>query len=125
MSPIKAENRERYPADWKDRRRAVLDRAGNRCELCGVPNRTFIQRRIDHPAIWRLMGPGGSGKSFLWDRAIEVVLTVAHLDPTYSSHELKHLLALCQRCHLKIDSHVREAERRQHHNDLMFEDDEE
>jgi 5-methylcytosine-specific restriction endonuclease McrA len=35
--PIKPENRSRYPADWPAIRAAVLERVGNRCEWCGVP----------------------------------------------------------------------------------------
>jgi hypothetical protein len=123
--PIKPENRHRYPADWKERRAVVLERAGHRCELCGVWNHATIRRSIYCAAQWVEVYPDAdmvecagarAGKTVLpgFSEAlpVRVVLTVAHLDPTYSSHDLKHLLALCQRCHLKIDAHVRHAARK-------------
>jgi 5-methylcytosine-specific restriction endonuclease McrA len=36
--PISKENRARYPANWSAIRAAILERARNRCEWCGVPN---------------------------------------------------------------------------------------
>jgi hypothetical protein len=36
--PIRPENRSRYPADWPQISAAIRDRAGDRCEACGVEN---------------------------------------------------------------------------------------
>ena len=37
--PVRAENRHRYPKDWRARSRFVrFYRTRNRCEWCGVPN---------------------------------------------------------------------------------------
>ena len=39
--PILAENKHRYPASWRGIREAILERAGNRCEQCGIPNNVW------------------------------------------------------------------------------------
>lgn len=39
--PIKPENKKRYPANWKEIRAAILKRACNRCEFCGIENYTI------------------------------------------------------------------------------------
>jgi hypothetical protein len=36
--PIKAENKLKYPSDWKIIRELILDRSHHRCEQCGIPN---------------------------------------------------------------------------------------
>jgi hypothetical protein len=36
--PIKKENTARYPANWKEIRTRILERAGYRCEECRVPH---------------------------------------------------------------------------------------
>ena len=38
MSPIRPENKARYPKNWKEIRAKILKRAKNRCEFCGVEN---------------------------------------------------------------------------------------
>lgn len=48
--PIKPENRDRYPADWKARRARVLERAGHACERCRAPDRTWVVRVAGTPA---------------------------------------------------------------------------
>lgn len=78
--PIKAENKARYPPDWKEISRAARERAGNRCEFCGAANHQ------PHPIT-------GS----------TVILTVAHMDHTPENCEPENLRALCQKCHNKYD----------------------
>lgn len=43
--PIKPENKARYPKDWKQIRDRVVQRAGNKCEFCGVRNGELGARR--------------------------------------------------------------------------------
>lgn len=77
----------RYPPDWFSRiRPAVLKRAKNCCEFCGVKNYAIIDRG------------GKVGK-------IKIVLTIAHLDhdPENWKVSLKRLRALCQKCHIRYD----------------------
>lgn len=69
-----------YPKNWPEIREAILERAENRCELCGAEN----------------------GKPH-WKTRSRVVLTIAHLDQDKENNKGYNLAALCQRCHLKID----------------------
>lgn len=72
-----------YPANWREIATAVKEAAGWCCVRCDRPH----------------------------DPAAGYTLTVHHLDmdPTHSDPQLYwwNLLALCQRCHLKIQNKVR------------------
>lgn len=52
MTPLKPENRARYPKDWKAIRAAVLERAGHRCECRG-------ECGSEHAPWGGLTGPDG------------------------------------------------------------------
>jgi len=65
-----------YPEDWETIAGLVKDLAENCCEACGHPH--------DYP----------SGH----------VLTVHHLDDDPANNRIENLVALCQRCHLSIQS---------------------
>lgn len=82
--PIRAENRGRYPKDWKKISAAIRERAGGRCEFCGA-----LDRRA-HPVTGSL-----------------VILTVAHLNHTPENCSDDNLKALCQRCHNGYDAKER------------------
>lgn len=86
--PISPENRARYPKDWKEIRKRILERAGDRCE--------------GSPAYPDCRAPNGSEIRGL-DRRL-VVLTVAHLDHTPENCADDNLRAWCQRCHLTYDA---------------------
>ena len=90
--PILAENKARYPRDWKLRSRFVrFYRAKNRCEWCGATNGK------PHPIT-------GS----------RVVLTVAHVfDERPEAASLLNLAALCQRCHNRHDAPGRQQRRKE------------
>lgn len=116
--PIKPENRARYPKDWPKISAAIRERAGNRCEFCGVPNGELGGRA---PAgKWHKAQPKGekllrlewpSPGEYWWCngyeidhlRIVRIVLTVAHLDHTPENCEPGNLKALCQRCHNVYD----------------------
>lgn len=107
--PIKSENRKRYPPDWNAIRERILKRAQNRCELCGAPNGKTIMRLNSNGALWGdpdspFFIQGGDPNQ---THPVKIILTIAHLDPTYQCHKDTCLLALCQRCHLRIDAHFR------------------
>ena len=99
--PIKPENRHRYPPDWRAIRLAILDRAENRCERCGVPNRVWRHHRTD---VWT--HDAGLAEAWLLDgdKIARIVLTVAHLDHAPEHNDPANLRALCQRCHLAYDA---------------------
>ena len=115
--PISPKNLALYPSCWPEVRRAVLERAGYRCEGCGVrqyavgyrdPHGRFceldrstalaieeeIRRGADHPA------------------PIQIALATCHLDHDPRSNDgfevhgvveedldMSNLRAYCQRCH--------------------------
>jgi len=88
MSPIRPENRDRYPRDWALRSRFVrFVRARGRCEWCSAAHGE------PHPIT-------GS----------KVVLTTAHVfDDRPEASSLLNLAALCQRCHNRHDAKARRA----------------
>ena len=77
MSPC---NYKDYDFNWKNIRKVILQRAKNRCELCNAENYK------PH-----------------WKTGSKVVLTVHHIDYDKKNNKHYNLLALCQRCHLKLD----------------------
>ena len=86
--PIKPENKNRYPENWKEIRQRILKRANNRCEFCGIEN--------------YIIKENGS----------RVVLTIAHLDHTPENCTDDNLRALCQKCHNSYDRQHRNETRR-------------
>ncbi|MYY10714.1 hypothetical protein GT204_17820 [Streptomyces sp. SID4919] len=89
--PIRTENRDRYPADWKAislRIRTV--RAAGRCECEGG--------RGTHSGCC----PNLDGQP-AYSPGSKVVLTVAHLGHRPKSCDLANLRAMCQGCHLHYD----------------------
>lgn len=82
----------KYPPNWfSEIRAAILLRAKNACEFCGVENYSPILKRE------KLRGVVGGVKE------TRVILTIAHLDHNITNNEPWNLRALCQRCHLKHD----------------------
>ncbi len=90
MTPIRPENRSRYPDDWQAISRAIRSRAGGRCECKGECGRGHDSRCH---ATGGMVLPHGS----------VVVLTVAHLDHTPENNDPTNLRAMCQACHLAYD----------------------
>lgn len=101
--PIRPENRHHYTkaAGWPQLRARVLKRAQDIhgrscCELCAAPNGDRVQRGRVHPAQWEPdLIDSGEGSI--------VVLTIAHLNQDPTDNRMVNLLALCQRCHNRID----------------------
>lgn len=99
--PIKPENRHRYPAHWPDIRAAILERAGHRCEQCGIPNRAY---RLYGSDVWTRDRGVVDGWALDGERVTRVVLTIAHIDHMPENCHPTNLRALCQRCHLAYDA---------------------
>ena len=91
--PIKPENKSRYPKNWKQIRAQILERAGNKCEFCGVENHSIVRRQC------KSMQSDG-----MWYKDVKIVLTIAHLDNIPEHCEPDNLRALCQKCHLSYDA---------------------
>ncbi|MFM9629412.1 hypothetical protein ACKI10_17515 [Streptomyces galilaeus] len=100
MSPIRPENRDRYPADWKQISVHIRTvRAAGRCECHGECGRGTHTGRC----------PNRNG-SQAYSTGSKVVLTVAHLDHTPENCDPANLRAMCQGCHLHYDrDHHRET----------------
>ena len=77
--PIK--DKSLYPKNWKMISWIIRAEAGNQCELCDALN------GMPHPKT-------GS----------KVVLTVHHLDFNPGNNLRYNLIALCQRCHIRLDA---------------------
>lgn len=117
--PIRPENKQRYPAEWPQIRERIRQRAGNRCEKCGLFNHAWgwrdpagdFHQVAKHPIIqakWRKGDkPVRPPFEMLIGRTlvsiIEIVCTVAHLDHQPENCEDDNLKFWCQRCHLAYD----------------------
>jgi len=83
-----------YGKQWKEVAKAVKDKAGWKCEFCGIPHGTELI--------------GNKGKPY------KVCLTTAHLGATkHNKTDYSNLKVLCNRCHLREDhqDHIENAKR--------------
>lgn len=124
----------KYPPEWPQIRAAILERAGHKCERCGIANYTYVVRWTDKDGegeshyryaelvdetwyAWNHQTPGGEweGDPDRLDRKpSKVVLTIAHIhDPTPTNCDPANLQALCQRCHNRLDAPMRAAHARE------------
>jgi 5-methylcytosine-specific restriction endonuclease McrA len=102
--PIKAENKALYPPNWAAIRVAILARAGDRCESCGVPNKAF---RLSGWDQWTF-DPFAADEWSDAGKVSKIVLTIAHIhDPNPANCAPDNLRALCQRCHNRLDAPMR------------------
>lgn len=93
MSPIRPENRDRYPDNWKViSNRIRFERAEGRCECLGECGRGTHDGRCPNRHGRPAYGTGS-----------RVVLTVAHLDNQPENCDQGNLRAMCQGCHLHYD----------------------
>jgi hypothetical protein len=94
-------NYKEYPDNWKWLSRQIIKDAGNKCELCYAPNGVLIKRN-------------GKDKNYPWqytteqdiidnEKTTKIVLTVHHIDSNKMNSKKQNLIALCQRCHLRLD----------------------
>ena len=119
-----------YPANWKSEiRPAILERANHKCEFCGVENYKYIFRgylnsgtEVYQDAEGNIYIAANSCLILMYDfeteirakgkdRAIKVVLTIAHLDHDIQNNDYSNLKALCQQCHLRHDKHHHQRKR--------------
>lgn len=113
----------KYPKNWKTEiRPTILERAGNRCEQCGVENHILILRGFwaglevyqdEDGWIFNAKNSDKIGGDYLGEvdtsgkrKLTKIVLTVAHLDHDTQNNDLENLKALCQKCHLNHDSNL-------------------
>lgn len=128
--PIRPENMSKYPGgsirspEWLAIRERIKNRAGNRCEECGVDNHalggrlrdgTFLKARPLGEKLTRLEWPKPGEWSWCGDinsgaqlRIIRIVCTVAHVDGRLDDHSDDNLRFWCQRCHNRHDAKSRQ-----------------
>lgn len=122
-------NYDRYPPNWlTEIRPAVMLRADNKCEFCGLENYSFVWA-VKHKGVckgWHkskyeaeqqpITIEMKSGKYIDNPKQVKVVLTIAHLDHDETNFDVKldRLAALCQLCHLRYDA--KEKYRRKNNN---------
>ena len=82
--PIKPEKKKLYSPDWEAISLHIRARAGQKCELCDAVN----------------------GKPH-WCTGSIVVLTCHHINGDPTDNRRLNILALCQRCHNKLDQPFR------------------
>jgi len=109
-----------YHPEWKTKIRPdILERDGNCCKFCKVPNKIFVCRgkwgdievwQNDDGQIYNATNGEYIGDSYVGDvwkgkerRLTKIVLTIAHLDHDKTNNDYDNLAALCQKCHLGID----------------------
>jgi len=123
--PIKPENKDKYPDNWKAISYDIrVNRAKNRCEVCGIKNYLIIRRlagdkyREPSQEEWDMIharirySHSTFSESLKYHGFIRVVLTVAHLDHNPRNCEYSNLKAMCQKCHNNYDKEHRKQTRR-------------
>lgn len=133
-------NYDDYPPNWKSEiRPRILKRAAGKCEQCKVPNYMWILRgHYDGQEVYQDMDGNiydatnskCIGDDYVGEVAenpdkpfIQVKLTIAHLDHDPENWDVKdeRLMALCQQCHLRLDTPIRQVKRRKNkYHDSMF-----
>jgi 5-methylcytosine-specific restriction endonuclease McrA len=73
-------NYKNYPKEWKIISKAIIKKQDNKCYLCPAENYK------PH-----------------WKTGSKVILTVHHIDGNKKNSSKYNLIALCQRCHLRLD----------------------
>lgn len=118
MTPIRPDQRGRYPANWPAISELVrFRRAGGRCECTGECGHNHRAELDENPAadlvgdtdaelaevfgdLTRCLAEHGRPHPVTDSR---VVLTTAHLDHQPENCDMANLRAMCQRCHLAYD----------------------
>lgn len=103
-----------YPPNWRTEiRPAIMARARNKCERCCVEHCSIILAKSRHLLVEPLPYKEARARVDCYhepdERAIVVVLTIAHLDHDTRNNDEKNLAALCQKCHLLHDKHQHAA----------------
>lgn len=109
--PIKAENKKLYPKNWKEIRQKILERAGNKCEFCGVENYAVGYRDKDGNFV-ESVGMQQEADELDGEKLFKIILTIAHLDHNPTNCDPSNLRALCQKCHNNYDAEHRKKTRR-------------
>lgn len=129
---ISAENMKLYPGgstssyEWRAIRERIQERAGDRCEKCGVENYLYGYR-VDgrfvvvplatkhHQFLSDVPGHAKPPLKQLDFKLIQIICTTAHMDGKLVDHSDGNLKFLCQYCHLNHDRELRNNAKRGNH----------
>lgn len=103
-------DRSKYPGNWEQIRASILERAGHKCEWCGVKNYAHGIRLKDGSFIDCTDDPMQLETFVCVDdfKGIKIILTIAHIhNPEPMDCRPENLAALCQKCHNKHDAPAR------------------
>lgn len=113
----------KYPKNWKEIRKRILERDNYSCKICGIDNYAGVKWDKKEKQWIRACGnilvdevgeglrPYAMAKSCVdhWNETEEegkwivIVLTIMHLDHDTTNNTDQNLAAACQRCHLAYD----------------------
>lgn len=119
-----------YPSNWTEIRAAILERAEDKCERCGLPN--YAVYRWDEDGKWECAAGSLYYDDFQyavsyaeareacdavneWEEGAPYkvcVLTISHQNHATGDNRPENLRALCQRCHNRDDGEYRAENRR-------------
>jgi hypothetical protein len=128
-------DKNKYHPQWDLIRNKTLDKAGHKCEICGVPNHSFIFRGTLKSGkdeieafqdmdgiIFRTSDGASLGSGYLGtlhnDRGVKIVLTISHQDHNIDNNSEDNLKALCQLHHLRHDKEHHRNTRKNKKNQL-------
>lgn len=110
----------KYPSHWKSEIvPAVLKRANNCCQECGLKNHTIAwavkfdikddNGRYVQRSVWFRVEADAKREANGMEhrmKEVKVILTISHTDHDEGNHnvQLDRLKALCQICHLRYDA---------------------
>lgn len=120
----------KYPPDWKERVKRILERAENKCEKCGLENGSIVYSvRYQGKSKWyetfeeadsqpktietKRNKKTGKVEAIPNPKPVRIVLTIAHLDHDETNWSVAdgRLMAMCQKCHLTYDGYEKHLRR--------------
>lgn len=107
-------NYKEYPENWKFISMNIIKDAGSKCELCYAPNGCYVNRSKYGVYPWELAHQDGG-------KEIKIILTVHHINGNKNDSRRQNLIALCQKCHLRLDLMKHMDNRKKHTNSNQIE----
>lgn len=105
--PISPARKALYPENWTEIRASILARADDRCELCGVRDGFLYHRHNVHTQLYAAYSEVMTPPVNYRRKAVRIVLTIHHINYDPTDNRACNLIALCQRCHLRLDAPYR------------------
>lgn len=121
----------KYPKDWKEIRKRILERDGHCCKICKVKNGVYVFRgyrngeeifQDSYGSIYKTDTGELIDTDYFADilplsgkpdqKAIKIVLTIAHLNHDAADNRDENLAALCQLHHNRYDIEFRKKNRK-------------